>query len=63
MALCLNLEGAIMAITREIIETKFEELNKNREQAIATINAIAGARQILESLLEELDKQDKDEKK
>lgn len=52
-----------MAITREIIETKFEELNKNREQAIATINAIAGARQILESLLEELDKQDKDEKK
>lgn len=52
-----------MTITRETIKTKLAELDKNYEQTLATLNAIIGAKQVLQSLAEELDKPETEEEK
>lgn len=41
----------------EKIKAKLEELSKAKEQAIAQLNAIAGAEQTLKELLAESDKE------
>jgi hypothetical protein len=42
-------------ITRSTLATKLAELEQAEQQARATLNAIAGARQVLASLQSELD--------
>lgn len=41
-------------ITKEALQARLAELNKQTEQGIANLNAIQGARQMLETLLAQL---------
>lgn len=42
----------------EVIRKKIHELDQQKEQAIAQLNAIAGAQQVCRELLEEAEKEE-----
>lgn len=43
---------------KEKIQAKLNELAQEKEQAVAQFNAILGAEQVLQQMLEELDKEE-----